>query len=359
MSAHARASGLVLGLFLLAGCASLGGAPAYSYDEGSFYSSLDPYGSWVDVSPYGYCWAPDDVAWGWRPYSVGYWAYTDFGWTWMSSEPWGWATYHYGRWLDDPQYGWVWVPGNEWAPAWVAWRTGDNWLGWAALPPGVAWGGSGISGYDARAIPDDQWCFVSGSRFLNTDLAPVLAPGARNATLVTRTRDVTSFDVRQGRPVDRGPDLAVVERLVGRRVPELAITDVSALPQGHAQAVQGTTVKMFRPTLPAVTTSPAPATKTVASARVLERQTQNWQRQSQAAMQRERAELDREQREELRRATPAAAQQIRNQQAAERQAFEARQQRENQRQQIQIERRLGHHAPVPRSAPPGMKQRYR
>jgi hypothetical protein len=50
-----------------------------------FYNNLSG-GSWVDVGDYGYCWQPD-VAVGnasWRPYSDGYWAYTDLGWTWVS-----------------------------------------------------------------------------------------------------------------------------------------------------------------------------------------------------------------------------------------------------------------------------------
>jgi hypothetical protein len=31
--------------------------------------------------------------------------------------------------------GWVWVPGSEWAPAWVSWRESDDYIGWAPLPP--------------------------------------------------------------------------------------------------------------------------------------------------------------------------------------------------------------------------------
>ena len=31
--------------------------------------------------------------------------------------------------------GWVWVPGYTWAPAWVSWRYGDGYAGWAPLPP--------------------------------------------------------------------------------------------------------------------------------------------------------------------------------------------------------------------------------
>src|SRR5882672_7602363 len=87
-----------------------------------FYDALSPYGRWVDYPSYGWCWSPAGVAAEWRPYSDGYWVYSDFGWTWVDYEPWGWAPFHYGRWLEDPQYGWLWVPGTEWAPAWVAWR---------------------------------------------------------------------------------------------------------------------------------------------------------------------------------------------------------------------------------------------
>ena len=51
-----------------------------------FYDNLSPYGSWIDVTGYGYCFQPSvagDNA-DWRPYADGYWAYTDVGWTWVS-----------------------------------------------------------------------------------------------------------------------------------------------------------------------------------------------------------------------------------------------------------------------------------
>ena len=31
--------------------------------------------------------------------------------------------------------GWFWVPGREWGPAWVSWRTGGDSIGWAPIPP--------------------------------------------------------------------------------------------------------------------------------------------------------------------------------------------------------------------------------
>jgi hypothetical protein len=82
----------------------------------------------------------------WRPFTVGHWIYTDeYGWYWDLPEPFAWALYHYGRWGFDPAYGWYWVPGDTWAPAWVQWRYGTDYVGWAPLEPhsyrGYAYGG--------------------------------------------------------------------------------------------------------------------------------------------------------------------------------------------------------------------------
>src|SRR5678815_877255 len=100
-------------------------------------SKLEPYGDWMEVGDYGYVFQPRQAAQSrdWRPYTNGHWVYTDAGWTWISDEPFGWATYHYGRWIRLRSVGWVWVPGEYWAPAWVSWRTGNDYVGWAPLPP--------------------------------------------------------------------------------------------------------------------------------------------------------------------------------------------------------------------------------
>jgi hypothetical protein len=325
-------------------------------DESIFYAQLDAYGSWVDVEPFGMCWVPDNVPWGWRPYSYGYWAYTDYGWTWISSEPWGWATYHYGRWLDDPNYGWAWVPGNDWAPAWVAWRTSDEWVGWAALPPAASWDPAGLSGYEDNSIPSDQWCFVRGRKMLNPDLQTSLAPAVRNEMLLQRTRDVTRFGERDGKPVNHGVEVVTVEKLSGRRPPQLTILDAAHPEAGRAQEVQGETVRMFRTTLrptPATTNvnvhsqaHPAPhpprsAPVAVTNSQVLEKQREAQQREAQAALQREQLELNREQVDELKQAQTAAQQQeIIQRQAAERKALEERKAKENQRLQQQLQRRF-------------------
>lgn len=109
-----------------------------------FNEPLSYYGVWVDVAPYGRVWqpAPDYAGADFRPYgSDGYWAVNDDGdWVFVSRyhSQWGWATYHYGRWTWSDMYGWVWIPGTRWAPAWVEWRYGGGYVGWAPMgPPGV------------------------------------------------------------------------------------------------------------------------------------------------------------------------------------------------------------------------------
>jgi hypothetical protein len=100
--------------------------PSASY--ASFYTRLEPYGDWIETSDYGYVFEPRESqqSTNWRPYINGHWVSTDAGWTWVSDEPFGWATYHYGRWARLRSVGWVWVPGDEWAPAWVSWRKGND-----------------------------------------------------------------------------------------------------------------------------------------------------------------------------------------------------------------------------------------
>ena len=103
----------------------------------TFYSKLEPYGDWMETGDYGYVFQPRQAdQWrDWRPYTNGHWVYTDAGWTWISDEQFGWATYHYGRWIRLRSVGWVWVPGEHWAPTWVSWRKGNDYVGWAPLPP--------------------------------------------------------------------------------------------------------------------------------------------------------------------------------------------------------------------------------
>jgi len=84
---------------------------------------LDANGRWVQDPQYGQVWVPN-VDPDWAPYRVGRWVWEDYyGWVWVSGDPWGWAPYHWGRWYVGP-YGWAWWPGGYgpglyWSPALV------------------------------------------------------------------------------------------------------------------------------------------------------------------------------------------------------------------------------------------------
>jgi hypothetical protein len=143
----------------------------------------------VDVPPYGPVWRPNDairIA-GWRPYfNQGYWQYTEAGWFWHSDAPYGDIVFHYGRWMRDVRYGWVWIPGYDWAPAWVSWRHAEGFAGWAPLPPaarfevgvGLMYRGGLAVDVDFGLAPDD-YVFVGYDHFLDHGYLPFLVPRER------------------------------------------------------------------------------------------------------------------------------------------------------------------------------------
>src|SRR5947207_2286702 len=177
---------------------------------GMFYEKLDPYGEWRETADYGYVWQPREAeeSRDWRPYTEGRWVYSDAGWTWVSDEPFGWATYHYGRWLRLRRVGWVWVPGDEWAPAWVSWRTNKDYVGWAPLPPEARFDRrSGIqnwadSYYD---IGPDQYSFVSCNEFGAEHVRRAVVPQERNINIVIETTNVTRITFSNTTIINEGP----------------------------------------------------------------------------------------------------------------------------------------------------------
>jgi hypothetical protein len=222
-----------------------------------FYDNLDG-GSWVEVGNYGYCWQPDVASDpSWRPYSDGYWAYTDLGWTWISYEDWGWATYHYGRWVRIADYGWVWRPGYEWAPAWVSWRFGGGYAGWAPLPPETE------VVYESRPLTDQidvefdigpaYYNFVDVRYIGEPALRTRIVPYEQNVTYVTQTVNVTNITYKNKTVYNYGPDLNVVNQYSTRPVQTLKLerqsnVDVrTAAKSGGLTRVQGNALVVAAP----------------------------------------------------------------------------------------------------------------
>ena len=171
-----------------------------------FYESLAPYGDWVDVERYGYCWQPRGVAADWRPYTDGYWSYTDAGWTWVSYEDFGSITYHYGRWVRLEDTGWVWRPDFEWGPAWVSWRQSDDYVGWAPLPPEATFDpDSGIGVWADRDydIGPSAYVFCEPRYFGAPVLRNYVLPWHRNLAIINSTVNITNITVIAGGGRDR------------------------------------------------------------------------------------------------------------------------------------------------------------
>ena len=213
------------------------------YDDGydpnayqQFQSTLSPYGTWTDDPNYGQVWvpSPDVVGADFEPYaSAGQWvASNDYGFAWASDYDWGWAPFHYGRWIILGGYGWSWVPGSLWGPAWVDWRYGNGYCGWAPLPPrGVVGppprGGSG-GAYGNNG--HNRWHFTVASQLMSHN--PRGVPASVVATVFPRTQPVNnarvvSFAGGVSGRINMGPAVDRLSRDIGRPVATVSLSHAS------------------------------------------------------------------------------------------------------------------------------------
>jgi len=270
-----------------------------SVDVGFFYDNLAPYGNWIQRPRHGWVWTPSSVSSSWRPYQNGHWVNSDQGWTWLTDEPYGWATYHYGRWYQDSEIGWAWVPGTDWAPAWVSWQEGNDYVGWAPLPPGADvnvrnagydngyddgygydngydngydgyddgygydngydqygydggygygggyGGGYGYGGSYAYGLSPAAYLFVPTRYFLSTSLFSYFVPRIQIVSFFGRTRNCTSYGYSGGRYYNHGISYGHVQRYYGR-VPRYRLSELDGF-RGHGYRVDGDRVAFYRP----------------------------------------------------------------------------------------------------------------
>ena len=201
---------------------------------GVFYSSLGHYGEWISIGSSAYAWRPVGTERDWQPYRAGHWGWTDDGWYWVSDEPWGWATYHYGRWYYDDYYGWMWVPGYDWAPAWVEWRYGNDCVGWAPLSPYAVFSINFGIYYRTRWItPYSYWCFVDWHYINSPSVGRYVYRSDNNRRLIGGTRGAGSVRYNGGRIVSRGPERGVAERRGNIRLQTSELVDV------HEESARG------------------------------------------------------------------------------------------------------------------------
>lgn len=229
--------------------------PGAFVDVSYFYDALAPYGEWFWHDIHGWVWWPYDVPGGWQPYTYGEWIWTSYGWTWVSDWPWGWAAEHYGRWFDDPYSGWCWVPGEEWAPAWVAWREVDGWIGWAPLPPEAAWlPGGGFDVIDWNRLPSADpywWSFCPLEDLPGRRVYRRLAPREQAPARYKNSRDVTRYKFVDARVVNGSLDRERVQRARGRPIPTYRVEELSSPTSGPERRPERDTYYVYRPRLAA------------------------------------------------------------------------------------------------------------
>lgn len=242
-----------------------------------FYSSMAPYGSWIEVAGYGLCWRPTVavIDTSWRPYCHGgRWLYTNVGWYWQSDYSWGWAPFHYGRWHRHHASGWVWAPDPVWSPAWVTWRYSDSHCGWAPLPPGshyssgvgLTFNTGGVSVGFGFGFGHDHYTFLPSRRFCDPQpwrhrLPPHQAAGVYNNTTVINNITVNSNNTL----INEGPSRERISAMTRSEIRKVNLRDV---PAENVKTIRsdrlekgGTELAVYRPlnpTLPVNTVSSVP-----------------------------------------------------------------------------------------------------
>src|SRR5690606_22274351 len=194
-----------------------------------------PYGYWENDPQYGDVWFPNVPA-GFHPYHTnGYWAMTEYGNTWVSNYDWGWAPFHYGRWVYTSYRGWGWIPGYEWGPAWVEWRSGNGYYGWAPMMPRV-----GV--HVSIGIPVNLWIFAPTRHIFARDVYRYCYVGRRN--IYSRTTIINNTYIVNNRHYYGGPSRRDMERTIGRRV---SVHNVRQSERPGASRTDRRSVSIYRP----------------------------------------------------------------------------------------------------------------
>jgi hypothetical protein len=137
-------------------------------------------------------------------------------------------TYHYGRWIRADEVGWCWVPDYEWGPAWVSWRSDDDYIGWAPLPPEASYRTSvGFSVWvdDYYDIGPSYYNFCPVVEFSAPVIRHVCVPRVSVVGIFSHCVNVTNigFNSYHNVPFCGGPSFAYINSRCRRPVPALKL----------------------------------------------------------------------------------------------------------------------------------------
>lgn len=206
-----------------------------------FYELLAPYGQWIEDEKYGFVFSPE-VDGKFRPYFTnGKWAYTPYGNVWVSDYLWGWACFHYGRWMYDEYYGWLWVPGSDWGPAWVSWKSNTGFLGWAPLSPGYE---VTIKELNQYKCPKDWWVFLPSQYVYGGNYYRYWNGASGNSAMLKGTEILDNMYTHNDITYVAGPTKKQAEALTGKSIVEFKVNNAG---YPKASYFRGDIIKMYRP----------------------------------------------------------------------------------------------------------------
>jgi probable HAF family extracellular repeat protein len=219
-------------------------------DYSVFYSRLSSDGDWVEAGDYGYCFKPHVAQGDWAPYRDGHWVWTDRGWFWYSNENFGWATYHYGRWVRISGQGWCWIPGNEWAPAWVSWRQSSEYAGWAPLPPEAGFSVNvGVSSWadSYYGIGPAAYTFISFKSWNQPSYVRYIAPPNENVQIIRQTTNITNIRVQNTVINNFGPRVEAVQQWMNQPIVPAKIVFNPNRQAGYGANIRGSELQVVAP----------------------------------------------------------------------------------------------------------------
>lgn len=173
------------------------------------------------------------------PYTNGQWIYTDAGWYFKAPTPVEETVSHYGRWVNSPSAGWMWVPGRVWSPAWVDWKQNDEYISWSPLPPS-SYLANGI--LNLPLIEDDNNVIIDKYQFMNYDdyvivekkyfLEPEIYKynnvytKSGNRILISELTGTDGVMVVNNSVINRGPDVNLIEYIYGKSIKPVEISHI-------------------------------------------------------------------------------------------------------------------------------------
>ncbi|MBS1517449.1 MAG: hypothetical protein JSS91_05120 [Bacteroidetes bacterium] len=151
------------------------------------------------------------------PYTNGQWVNTDAGWYFKAPTPEEETVSHFGRWVNSPTAGWLWVPGRVWAPAWVDWKQNADYVSWAPLPPSVYLTDNVIK---SPVINDNEYVIVDKKYFLEPAVYKYNALYYKGGSpvLIKDLSETEGIVVINNTVNNIGPDIKTIQNIYGGNI---------------------------------------------------------------------------------------------------------------------------------------------